>query len=70
MTDLIWALAIICVIAAVWFWSLPNPVDPLADYLPYDDLPPVAAFEDLPDDLDEYIADGILEIDEYINPEG
>jgi hypothetical protein len=68
-------LIVASVIGAVWWWqSRPLParhardVGEVVSLLAYDDLPPIGAFEPLPDDgvLDDYVEGGLQRLSSYL----
>jgi hypothetical protein len=70
-------LVVTAVAATIWWWQRRRPL--LARHargldrdlllLPYDDLPPVGAFEPVPDEseLDAYISDGVERLSRYLS---
>ena len=70
-------LVVTTVAVAIWWWQHRRPLqarhargrnDDLL-LLPYEDLPPVGAFEPVPDepDLDDYIADGMDRLTSFLS---
>jgi hypothetical protein len=68
-------LAITVVAAVIWLWRGRSPVqarharDRGASSLPYDDLPPIGAFEPLPPDgiMERYVQDGLERLSAYLS---
>lgn len=67
-----WEFVVVALaVTVVLWWPLPwtrSVSDPAADELPYDDLPPLAAFEPLPaeHEFEGYVARGLERLGEYL----
>jgi hypothetical protein len=71
-------LVVTAVAATIWWWQRRRPVqarhargregDDLL-LMPYEDLPPIGAFEPVPDeaDLDDYISEGVERLSRYLS---
>jgi hypothetical protein len=69
-------LVVTAVAAAIWWWSRRRPLQARHArggenllLLPYEDLPPIGAFEPVPDEaeLDDYISDGVQRLSHYLS---
>jgi hypothetical protein len=70
-------LVVMAVAATIWWWQRRRPVqarharsrDDHLLLLPYEDLPPIGAFEPVPDesDLDDYITEGVQRLSHYLS---
>jgi hypothetical protein len=68
-------LIIMLLIGAVWWWQS-RPArqarhardGEVVSLLAYDDLPPIGAFDPLPEEhaMDEYVEDGLAQLDTYL----